>query len=117
MLYGWYGSDGPRDNDGMLTASTRPPEVQYITFDTQLPEGVTAAIASSREFNDFDFGVSTEEETPSLTTASPTTAYILNDITLGVISGVVLGALLVVLVIVLVCVFGRRRRDNPRPKR
>ena len=115
MLYGWYGSDGPRDNDGMLTTSTRPPEVQYITFDTQLQEGVTAAIASSREFNDFDFGVSTEEETPSPTTASP--GSILNDVTLGVISGVVLAALLVVLVIILVCVFGRRRRDNPRPKR
>ena len=115
MLYGWYGPDEARDNDGMLTTSTRPSEVQYITFDTQLHEVVSAAIASSREFNDFDFGVSTEEETPSPTTASP--GNTLNDVTLGVISGVVLAALLVVLVIVLVCVFGRRRRDNPRPKR
>ena len=111
MLYGWYGSDGPRDNDGMLTMSARPPAVQYITFDPQLQEGVTAAISSSRQFYNFDFGVITEERTPS-----PKTVYILNDVTLGVSSGV-LAALLVVLVIVLVCVFGRWRRDNQQPKR
>ena len=99
----------------MLTTSSRPPEVAYITFDTQLLESVTAAIATTREFNTFDFGVTTEEMTVPPPTATPGAPF--SEVTIGVISGVVLAALLIVLVIVLVCVFGRRRRDDPRPKR
>ena len=112
MMYGWYGSDGPRINNGKLTVTTRPPEVAYIEFSSDLQESLPAALTNTREFNTFDFGVSLEEVSAPPTTDAPPS----NDVTLGVICGVVLAALLIVLVIVLVCLFGMRRRDTPRSK-
>lgn len=110
-MYGWYGSEGSRINNGELM-NTRPPEVAYIEFSPDLQESLPAALANTREFNTFDFNVSLEEVSVPPTTDAPPR----NDVTLGVICGVVLAALLILLVIVLVCVFGRRRRDTPRPK-
>ena len=112
MMYGWYGSEGPRINNGKLTVTTRPPEVAYIEFSSDLQESLPAALTNTREFDTFDFRVTLEEVSAPPTTDAPPN----NDVTLGVICGVVLAALLIVLVIVLVCVFGRRRRDTPRPK-
>ena len=111
-MYGWYGSEGPRINNGELTTSTRPPEVGYILFSPDLQETLPAALADTREFNTFDFGVTLEEVSEPPTTEAPPR----DDVTLGVVCGVVLATLLIVLVIVLVCVFGRRRRDTPRSK-
>ena len=111
MMYGWYGSEGPRIDNGELM-DTRPPEVAYIEFSSDLQESLPAALTNTREFNTFDFGVTLAEVSAPPTTDAPPS----NDVTLGVICGVVLAALLIVLVIVLVCVFGRRRRDTPRSK-
>ena len=111
IMYGWYGSEGPRINNGELM-NTRPPEVAYVEFSSDLQESLPAALTNTREFHTFDFGVTLEEVSAPPTTDAPPS----NDVTLGVICGVVLAALLIVLVIVLVCVFGRRRRDTPRPK-
>ena len=113
-MYGWYGSDRPRMN-GELTVSTRPPEVTYIVFSSDLRERLPAALDDTREFNTFDFGVTPKEGNEQPTTVA-TPGDLPDDVRLGIICGVVLAALLIVLVIVLVCVFGRRRRDKPRPK-
>ena len=116
-VYGWYGSDGPRINNGELTMSTRPSEVAYIPFSLDLRETLPAALANTHEFNRFDFSVTPKEgNEPPTTAAPPGDVSIFNGHTVWVICGTVLVALLIMLVIVVVCVFGRRRRNRPRSK-
>ena len=113
-VYGWYGSDRPRINNGELNMSTRPSEVVYIPFSLDLRETLPAALDDTHEFNRFDFSVTLNE--PPTTAAPPRDVSIFNGHTVWVICGTVLVALLIMLVIVVVCVFGRRRRNRPRSK-
>ena len=35
-MFGWYGNSDVRDNNGELPSHTRPPSVEYVTFDDYL---------------------------------------------------------------------------------